>query len=319
MKYITHIWSIIISIIVLNSCNSSQKQTVEQKNLIIFHAGSLSVPFKAIADSFKKENPNITIQLEAAGSVECARKITEFNRECDILASADYLVIDKLLIPNFANWNLQFSGNEMVIAYTSKSKFANKIDSINWPNILLDKDVYYGRSDPNSDPCGYRTLITLKLVEKYYKTTNEFYNKIVSKDNRFIRPKEVDLLALLQSGAIDYLFIYKSVALQHNLKLISLSSAINLGDSKFKDFYSKVNIEIRGANPNTSITVVGEPMIYSFTIPQNAPNKEIAILFAQFILDEKKGLVILRNLGMPVIQPNYSEVSFNIPDTALNF
>jgi molybdate/tungstate transport system substrate-binding protein len=319
MKYITHILSIVISIILLSSCNSSQKHTAEQKNLIIFHAGSLSVPFKAIADSFKKENPNITIILEAAGSVECARKITELNRECDILASADYLVIDKLLIPNFANWNLQFSGNEMVIAYTSKSKFVNKIDSISWPDILLNDDVYYGRSDPNSDPCGYRTLITLKLAEKYYKTTTDFYNKIATKDNRFIRPKEVDLLALLQSGAIDYLFIYKSVALQHDLKFISLNSAINLGDSKFKDFYSNVNVEIRGAKPNTSITVFGEPMIYSFTILKNAPNKEVAIQFAQFILDEKKGLVILRNLGMPIIQPSYSEVSFNIPDTALNF
>lgn len=319
MKYITQICSIVTSIIVLNSCISNQTQSIDHEKLIIFHAGSLSVPFKAIADSFKKENPNIKIQLESAGSVESARKITELNRECDILASADYLVIDKLLIPNFANWNLQFSGNEMVIAYTSKSKFANKIDSINWTNILLDDDVYYGRSDPNSDPCGYRTLITLKLAENYYKTTNDFYNKITNKDNRFIRPKEVDLLALLQSGAIDYLFIYKSVALQHNLKFISLNSAINLGDTNFKDFYSKAFVEIRGAKPNSTITVVGEPMVYSFTIPKKAPNKEIAIKFVQYILDKNKGLAILKYLGMPVIQPRYSEVSFNIPDSVLIF
>ncbi len=318
MKYITLIYSILLSAILFNNCSSSQNKSTEQKNLIIFHAGSLSVPFKAMADSFSKEHPNIKVLLESAGSVECARKITELNRECDILASADYLVIDKLLIPDFATWNLMFSGNEMVIAYTPNSKYANEIDSLNWPDFIVKKEVYYGRSDPNSDPCGYRTLITLQLAEKYY-TINGLYTKVISKDNKFIRPKEVDLLALLQSGAIDYLFIYKSVALQHKLKFIQLSNAINLGDSKLKDLYATANVDIRGAKPNTSINVVGEPMVYSFTIPNNAPNKELAFLFSQFMLDENKGLFIIRKYGMPVIQPEYSDVSFNIPDTVLNY
>jgi len=68
-------------------------------DLIIFHAGSLSMPFKAIADTFMRIHPNVKILAEASGSIDAARKITELDRDCDIMASADYSVIDNLLIP----------------------------------------------------------------------------------------------------------------------------------------------------------------------------------------------------------------------------
>ncbi|HAN78916.1 MAG TPA: tungstate ABC transporter substrate-binding protein WtpA, partial [Bacteroidales bacterium] len=48
-----------------------QKPKLENKNpqlkgdLIIFHAGSLAVPMKEIAQAFKKENPDINIMMEA--------------------------------------------------------------------------------------------------------------------------------------------------------------------------------------------------------------------------------------------------------------
>lgn len=77
-----------------------------QKNnqLVIFHAGSLTVPFEKIIAGFKKENPGVEVLKEIAGSRECAKKITELKKPCDILASADYMVIDQLLIPDYADW-----------------------------------------------------------------------------------------------------------------------------------------------------------------------------------------------------------------------
>jgi molybdate/tungstate transport system substrate-binding protein len=49
---------------------------------------------------------------------------------------------------------------------------------------------------------------------------------MVSKNKDFIRPKEVDLVALIESNAIDYMFQYKSVAIQHGLKYIELPKMI---------------------------------------------------------------------------------------------
>ncbi len=78
--------------------------------------------------------------MEAAGSVDCARKITELGRSCDILASADYQVIEKLLIPEHAYMNQPFAVNSMVIAFTDRSCRADEIHSGNWSEILLSKD-----------------------------------------------------------------------------------------------------------------------------------------------------------------------------------
>ncbi len=105
-------------------------------DLVIFHAGSLAVPLRAVSDLFRKENPGITVKAEAAGSLDSARKISDLGRPCDVLASADYQVVNDLLIPNYADYNICFAGNEMGLAYTPKSKYAGEINAGNWPEIV---------------------------------------------------------------------------------------------------------------------------------------------------------------------------------------
>ncbi len=279
------------------SCQNSGKEN----RLVVFHAGSLSLPMKALADSFTVMYPKTQFRMEAAGSVDCARKITELGRSCDILASADYQVIEKLLIPEHAYMNQPFAVNSMVIAFTDRSRRADEIHSGNWSEILLSKDVFFGRSDPHADPCGYRTVLVLQLAEDYYRdktVTRPFKVKdFTEKDRRFIRPKEVDLLALLGSQSIDYIFIYKSVALQHNLRYLELPEEINLGDNTMADLYAKAQLKIRGSSPGDSVLVTGSPITYSFTIPHNAENPVLAKKFAAFLTDPYGGQKILRSMG----------------------
>ena len=153
----------------LQGSYSQSSQSKLSGDLIIFHAGSLSVPMKEVAAAFNKLYPDVKILLESAGSVASARKITDLNRPCDILASADYAVIDNMLIPKYADWNIKFVSNELSIVYHDKSRYADKINSKNWFDILMKQDVAFGRADPNADPCGYRSVLTLQLAEKYYK------------------------------------------------------------------------------------------------------------------------------------------------------
>jgi molybdate/tungstate transport system substrate-binding protein len=287
----------VIAILFLNACSIKKN---ESNTLVIFHAGSLSMPMKAIADSFMIENPGVKILMEAAGSVECARKITEIKREADIMASADYKIIDNLLIPKYASKNYLFAGNEMVLVHTKNSKYADEINDSNWFEILLRPDVHYGRSDPNADPCGYRTLLTLQLAQTYY---NNAYiaQQIEEKDNRFIRPKEVDLLALLEVGTIDYIFLYRSVAIQHGLDFLIFPSEINLGNPNHSDSYALASVKIRGSSPGDTLLIIGEPMVYGITIPNNAPNKLLAQKYLDFFLDRDKGLKIIESMGMPLV------------------
>lgn len=296
----------------VNSLVFAQENKMIDGNLVIFHAGSLSVPFKEIIKEFNIEYPNIKIQTEIAGSVECARKITELDKYCDIIATSDYKVIDNMLVPKYADWNIKFASNELSIVYNAKSRYANEITNKNWLDILMKKDVIFGRADQNSDPCGYRTVMTIKLAEKYYNKIN-ISDKILNKDINFIRPKEVDLLALLETQTIDYIFLYRSVAIQHNLKYISLPDEINLKSIKFADNYAKVNVEIKGKNPYEKQVVVGEPMVYGISVLKKSTNKQIADLFLYFLLNKSKGLNIMEKNGQKSFSETDSKYYDKIP------
>jgi len=305
------LWCCFLSFTAFFAGYSQQKAQPVSGDLVIFHAGSLSVPMKELAAGFKKLNPQVNILLESAGSVECARKITDLNKPCDIMASADYKVIDNLLIPKFADWNIKFVSNEMCIVYSEKSRYANKINSGNWFDILLQKDVAFGRADPNSDPCGYRSVITMKLAEKYYKKPG-LADQLLAKDLNYMRPKEVDLVAVLESQSVDYIFLYKSVAIQHQLKYLVLPADINLKEPAFTDLYNSATVEINGKAPGEKMTMKGEPMIYGVTMMKAAPNKPAALAFLQYMLSKNKGMKILERNGQPSVipqaNPNYSKL-----------
>ncbi|MBU1011935.1 MAG: tungstate ABC transporter substrate-binding protein WtpA [Bacteroidetes bacterium] len=306
IKYISCFF---ILLLILSNCG--QQQTNNNHKLIIFHAGSLSVPLKEVIELFNKEYPEISILTEAAGSRDCARKITDLKKECDVMASADYTVIDQLLIPDHASWNIHFASNEMVIVYHDEEQSFRKIDSTNWFNILLNDEIKYGRSEPNADPCGYRTVLVAKLAEKYYNIPG-FASKLMAKDQQYIRPKETDLLALFETNTVDFIFIYRSIAEQHGLKYLTLPDAINLKSSKFTEEYSSVTVDLSGREPGSIITQIGEPMVYGITIPTNAPNKSTAIKFVDFLLSDK-GMAIMEKNGQPSIVPSYSDSFQNIP------
>lgn len=294
---------LLFTALLISICMSGQqKNNTTSGDLIIFHAGSLSVPFKEITAEFNKLYPDVKVFLESAGSVASARKITDLHRPCDILASSDYGVIDNMLIPEYADWNIKFVSNELSIVYQEKSRLANQISSKNWFELLMNKEVAFGRADPNADPCGYRTVMLLQLAEKFYKKPG-LAKMISGKDQNYIRPKEVDLLALLESGSVDYIFLYRSVAIQHNLKYITLPDDINLKNMGFAAQYAKASAEINGKEPGKKITVKGEPMVYSVTMLRDAPNKHAAIAFLQFLLTKEKGMKIMEKNGQPSVIP----------------
>ncbi len=288
---------------------------VAKEKVIVFHAGSLSVPFSQIEKAFEEKYPKYDVQREASGSRAAARKISEIGREADVMASADYKVIDNLLIPKDAKFNAQFATNEMAIAYTPHSKYADEINSKNWPEIFLRKGVKVGHSNPNMDPCGYRSILVTQLAEKYYKIPN-FYKKLLGygesykvgeedKNKVIVRPKETDLLGLIEAKAYDYLFIYKSVAAQHGLKYITLPKEVSLKDNEFKDFYKTVSFKIDGKKPGEFITKKGAPMVYGITVAQNKKSpttKDGAVKFVNFVLS-KQGQEIMKKNGQGVISP----------------
>jgi len=212
------------------------------------------------------------------------------------VASADYTVIDALLIPEHADWNIRFASNEMVIAFREDSQGADLIDKDNWIEILMREDVAFGRSAPNLDPAGYRTVLTATLAEKFYGRPG-LAEKMLAKDTKYVRSMSADLLALLEVGELDYVFTYRSVAEQHKLAFVTLPDEINFSKPELSELYRTASIRLTGKQRGTFITKVGEPIVYGVTIPKNAPNPKLAADFLAFMLDSDKGGEILRRNG----------------------
>ena len=289
-----------------------------KSKLIIFHAGSLSVPFSQISDIFEREHPGVTVLAEAAGSRDSARKISDLDRQCDVFGSADYKVVSNLLMPDHTSFNIRFASNEMVIAYTDRSARASEITSANWPTILMSPDVLLGRSDPNRDPCGYRSLMMFQLAEAHYGFEG-LTDKLVEKSSgKYIRPKETELLALLEVGEIDYLIIYRSVAIQHGLKILDLPAQINLGSPALTEHYKAATVKVTGTKLGEFIEREGEPMVYSVTIPHSAPNREMAEAWVELLLSEQGRQVMVKN-GQPCLTPAISIELDTLPQSLRQF
>ena len=286
--------------------------------VIIFHAGSLSVPFSHLELAVEMSYPKLDIQLEAAGSRKCARKITDEKRTCDIMASADYNVIDNLLIPEYADWNVRFASNQLVLCYTGKSAFAKEINADNWDDILLKKDVSWGHTDPNLDPCGYRALMVLQLAEKHLNKPGLMDRLIANRSAENVFPKASQMVSVLQSGKLDYCWEYLSVAVQHGLKYIVLPDEINLGNYKFDDNYKQAVVKVVGKTPGSFIELKGKSITYGVTMLKDAHNKEGAIAFLGCLLSRSGGLMVLEGMGQPPFVPcrvQSAEMKSSLPES----
>jgi len=280
--------------------------------LAIYHAGSLTIPFDDVTKEFNKLYPDIKAEAEAAGSATAIRKVTELGKKASIIASADYTLIPQLMFPEHAEWYITFAYNRMVIAYTDNSLYGDEINKDNWYEVLQRDGVRYGRSDPNQDPCGYRTLMVWQLAEDYYNVPG-LYDKLYEAEGDLMRPKSVELIALLESGDLDYAFEYSSVAAQHKLHFVKLPIEIDLSSQEFRDYYSKAKVEIAGKKPGETITKTGKPIVYGITIPKDAPHPELAVAWIDFLLSSD-GMAIMEANGQPPIIPAVTNAKSKLPD-----
>jgi molybdate/tungstate transport system substrate-binding protein len=291
--------SIVALSLVMAGCWQNGKD--ERTTLHIIHAGSLTLPVHEISKAFEQQYPEVRILSEAWGSKAGARRVIDIENPADVFLSADYMVIENMLIPEHASWYLPFATNEMAIVFTEKSNYADEISTYNWMDILMRDDVRYGRSNPDHDPCGVRSVFTVKLAEKKHDREG-FAESILNKDRENIRPKETDLIALLELGQLDYIFLYKSVAVQHGLQYLDLPDSLSMGNFSLNDWYRQVQTSTLGTKPGETITEYGEAMVYGLTIPHKSENKKWAAKYVEFVIDPAKGGAILHDLGQGPVE-----------------
>ncbi len=295
-------------------------KSVEKIPLSVFAAGSLIIPFGHIEKAFEAKYPNIDVQAEYHGSIQVMRHVTELHEPIDVVATADASLIPMLMyaskVPEtgqpYADWYIRFASNHLALAYNAESKYADEVNASNWTEVLARPDVKVGLADPRFDASGYRTLMAFALTEMANKdyglfapmfdgqfsfpvtifrgdelTTITVPEILETKSDSHIvlRGASIQLIALLETGDLDYAFEYESVIQQHGLKMLQLPAEINLGEEASESFYKQVRVELdfqRFATIKPQFH--GEQIGYGITIPTNAPHVKEAELFIDFLL-----------------------------------
>jgi tungstate ABC transporter binding protein WtpA len=211
----------------------------------IFHAGALTKAFAKLEAAFEQKYPNVDVINEPHGSRTAVRQITELKRTADFVAVADYSVIEKLMFPDYSDWYGIFARNEMVLIYDDNSKYVSEINEENWPEILLREDVHFGRSDPDQDPSGYRTIILWKLADRYFSMTKEkrkqVFQDLAAGDN-------LTALSVYVDGKVQ-----KSFSKNEIKKLLSSSQySVAMHPVKkgiaVKDFFEGLNVSLKNTD-----------------------------------------------------------------------
>lgn len=306
--------------------------------LSVFFAGSLITPFAELEKAYEAVHPNVDVLMQGHGSIQVIRHVTEIHELIDVVATADHSLIPMLMyrknVPEtgkpYAEWYIKFASNKLALAYSPTSKYADEINADNWYKVIARSGVRVGIADPRFDASGYRALMALKLAEAAYNKPTIFVDMIMGRFKTPITAKEedgvtvihvpeiveakddsgivlrgasIELIALLESGDLDYAFEYESVIQQHGLQMVHLPDAVNLGSPEHAADYAKVQVQMDfqrflSVNPVFNGEVIG----YGVTIPTNAPHPKEAEEFVAFLLGPE-GRKIMEANHHPFISP----------------
>ena len=303
-----------------------------QRQLILYHAGSLSRAFKPLLAAFTCQT-GIQVTDKAMGSIDAARQITAGGHACDLYASADYSDIDLFMKPaGYADFNIVFARGRMVLAYSSASVAEKKLPPVaeansvpfdpptsipkaapNWYQILTTPGVAIGGGNPFLDPGAYRSYLIFQLAQDYYQVPNLYNNLmehlVIPGQNHSVPP--VPALG----RRFDFQLIYEHsaramAATNPDFRYVDLPDEINLSDPARNEYYRHSVIVLPGLGTPRSaktIAIPGTRVAWGITLLKDAPNRENAIKFLQLLLSPAGAAALKDNGPAPIIPPLVSQ------------
>jgi molybdate/tungstate transport system substrate-binding protein len=264
-----------------------QRQFAGKKPVLVLYAGSLTtVMEEGVGPAFQQETGYL-YRGEGQGSMGAANMIRDRLRTPDIFISADPAVNDRLLIGpanhDLVRWYVAFASAELVLGYNPRSKFAADFAAAragrkNWYDVLAMPGVKFGRTDPELDPKGYRTLFLFSLADNFYRRPGISALLGHPENPAQIFP-EPELLARMEAGQVDAGIFYRPEVLAHHIPFITLPPQLNQSDPALAALYARQSF-----SDSDGITVHGSPILFTVTIPVDAPNPNGARQFVMFLL-----------------------------------
>jgi len=106
---------------------------------------------------------------------------------------------------------------------------------VSWYEALKTPGLKLGRTDPNLDPKGYRTIFLFHLAEGYYHR-NDLTSLLGDPRirRRFSRSRIIDQDGV---GQLDAGFFYRHEVVAHKMPFIELPNQINQSDPALASLY----------------------------------------------------------------------------------
>ncbi len=284
---------------------------MDEKKLVVLHAGSLTGAFTGIHKEFNRLYPDIEISDSMGGSADLVRDVIR-GRECDIIASADYALLRHLMMPEYADWYLCFASNRMILRYTDESPYSSEINADNWIDIMQRPGVSLWHMDADGDPGGYRALMVLQLAERYYEQPG-LYEKLMKSGNVRLLTRET-----FPESSKGYALGYYSRSPRGNTKQLSLPDEVNLSNNGLREYYRSASVRITGKTPEEKITLEGAPILFGVTIPATSKNRDTAVRWLEVLLGGT-GRDILDQAGMTPEAPALTDNPENVPAELKNY
>jgi len=185
---------------------------------------------------------DVPLQLESHGSATVARLVANGQRDPDIVTVADTALFEAPLSPD---WHAVFASNAIVLAYNPDTAGGQRIEAVDrdrWYEPLVAGDVRLGRTDPDQDPLGYRTLFMLELAARYYDDAPDLREQLPDREQIY---PETALLSQFETGAIDAAVAYRNMAIERGYDYVDLPTEIDLSDpAHADDWYTTVAYEL---------------------------------------------------------------------------
>lgn len=190
----------------------------------VAYAGSLVRTMEGPLASSLRQHTGLTFSGEAKGSRALAHLIAAGLRTPDVFVSAD-----PKLMNGIARSYVVFGSARMVVAYSPKSPHRALFEQAargrrSILDVLAAPGVRVGRTDPQLDPKGARTIETLNLLGAHFHAAPKAKAVLA---NAPVFPEE-DLAVRVESGDLDAGFFYSTEIPGRGLRTVELPPDSNL-------------------------------------------------------------------------------------------
>jgi molybdate/tungstate transport system substrate-binding protein len=265
-----------------------------------------------------------------AGSSTLAADISAGDPVSVFLSVSRTAVESTALGAQFPGWAVAFAGDQMGIAYTSASTTTpaaktalaayNTAVSTNtttaWYEFfsnITSGAVKVGISNPNADPAGYRGWLVLELAGIAYDggTANQQYftTRMLTNQGNVTGASAAALIPALDTGQINFLFIYKSDIASEGLNLIQLQNGVNLGLAAYNTFYAQATYT------TTSAVQKGSAIVLWLSVPKDSTDTTDSVSFVIYVIENYK--TVLSNFGLTPLTPVqlYNSTGYTVPSS----